>query len=140
MAWIRRYKQTNLISKISVDSNFTFSSNAWLCVFHCSHRLLCRKKSCTRLSVKIALISYWNDFSLIPLGIVLLRVALPKYAKILNVENLKRALYSTSVSMPLRNSSLRKMTVVQMVKSCSNTRSSSWLHNHNHNHRPIVWY
>ena len=26
------------------------------------------KVSCTRLSVKIALISYWNDFSLIPLG------------------------------------------------------------------------
>ena len=28
-------------SKISVDSNFTFSSYAWLSVFHCSHRLLC---------------------------------------------------------------------------------------------------
>ena len=26
------------------------------------------KVSCPRLSVKIALISYWNDFSLIPLG------------------------------------------------------------------------
>ena len=36
--------------------------------FHCSHRLLCWIKYHTRLSVKIALISYWNDFSLIPLG------------------------------------------------------------------------
>ena len=37
-----------LISKISVDSNFTFSSCAWLCVFHCSHRLLCWIKSRVR--------------------------------------------------------------------------------------------
>ena len=29
----------SLFSKISVDSNFTFSSYARLCVFHCSHRL-----------------------------------------------------------------------------------------------------
>ena len=29
------------ISKISVDSNFAFLSCTWLCVFHCSHRLLC---------------------------------------------------------------------------------------------------
>ena len=58
MVWIRRYKQKKLISKISVDSNFTVSSYAWLCVFHCSHRLLCGIKSCVRdFSVKIALIS-----------------------------------------------------------------------------------
>ena len=69
MVWIRRYKQKKLISKISVDSNFTFSSYAWLCVFHCSHRLLCWIKSRVRdFSVKIALISYWNDFSPTPLG------------------------------------------------------------------------
>ena len=37
------------------------------CVFHCSHRLLCWiKVSCIWISVKIALISCWNDFSLIP--------------------------------------------------------------------------
>ena len=46
MSWIIWYKQKNLISKISVDSNFTFSSYAWICVFHCSHRLLCWIKSC----------------------------------------------------------------------------------------------
>ena len=34
-----------LISKISVDSNFT---HAWLCVFHFSHRLLCWIKSRVR--------------------------------------------------------------------------------------------
>ena len=56
-------------SKISVNSNFTFSNYAWLCVFHCSHRLLCWIKSRVRdFSVKIALISYWNDFSPTPLG------------------------------------------------------------------------
>ena len=53
MVWIRRYKQENLISKISVDSNFTFSSYAWLFVFHCSRRLLCWIKSRVRnFSVK----------------------------------------------------------------------------------------
>ena len=31
----RRYKQKKLISKISVASDFTFSSYAWLCVIHC---------------------------------------------------------------------------------------------------------
>ena len=43
MAWIRRYKPKTwkkIISKMSVDSSFTFSSYAWLCVFHCFHRLL----------------------------------------------------------------------------------------------------
>ena len=69
MIWIRRYKPKKFISKISVDSNFTFSSYAWLCVFHCSHRLLCWIKSRVRdFSVKVAFISHWNDFSLIPLG------------------------------------------------------------------------
>ena len=71
MAWIRRYKQKKLISKISVDFNFMFSSYACICscVFHCSHRLLCLNKvSCMRLFVKIALISNWNNFSLIPFG------------------------------------------------------------------------
>ena len=42
------FKQKTLISKISVDSNFTFSSYAWLCVLHCSHRLLCWIKSRVR--------------------------------------------------------------------------------------------
>ena len=41
MAWIWKYKQKKLISKHWVDSNFIFSSYAWLCVFHCSHRLVC---------------------------------------------------------------------------------------------------
>ena len=48
MTWIRRYKQEKLISKISVDFNFTFFSYAWLCVFRCSHRLLCWIKSCVQ--------------------------------------------------------------------------------------------
>ena len=48
-------RQRKPISKISADSNFTFSSYAWLCVFHFSHRLLCWIKSCVRgFSVKIA--------------------------------------------------------------------------------------
>ena len=51
----RRHKQKKLISKILVDSSFAFSSYAWLCVFHCSHRLLCCIKSCVR-DFQIALI------------------------------------------------------------------------------------
>ena len=68
---LENINKKKLISKISVDSDFPFSSYAWLCVFHCSHRLLCWIKSRVRdFSVKIAFISYWNDFkfSLIPLG------------------------------------------------------------------------
>ena len=42
------HESKKLISKISVASNFTFSSYAWLCVFHCSHRLLCWIKSRVR--------------------------------------------------------------------------------------------
>ena len=38
------------LHKLSINSNVTFSSYAWLCVFHCSHRIL-----------------YWNYFSLISL-------------------------------------------------------------------------
>ena len=60
MTWIRRYK-TKLTSKISVDSNFTFSSYA------CSITLI---DYCVELSLidetfllKIALIPYWNYFS-----------------------------------------------------------------------------
>ena len=59
------------------------------------------KVLCTRLSVKNALISYWNDFSLIPFG----RVCFLEESyeimqkKISNFDN--SALYSTSGSMPL---------------------------------------
>ena len=49
----------------------------------------------------IALTSYWNDFSLYPLGNVLIRGELRKYAKNSNFENFQSTLYSTSVSMPL---------------------------------------
>ena len=49
------------ISKISVDSNFMFSSYAWLCVFHCSHRQLCWIKSLTQdfLWVLLSIILKW---------------------------------------------------------------------------------
>ena len=54
------------------------------------------KISSTILSVQIDLISYWNDFSLIPLGKCASRVGLRKDAKISNFEN---TLYSKSVSI-----------------------------------------
>ena len=103
MACIRRYKQKKLISKISVDSKCKFSSYAWLCVFHCSHLLLCWINSRVReflwklLSFHTEMISaqfLW--------GIVLLRGELRKYTQKLNFENFESALYSTSVSMPLK--------------------------------------
>ena len=56
--------------------------------------------SSTRFSVKIALISYWHDFSLIPLGNVLLRGELRKDATNSNFENFESTLYSKSGSMP----------------------------------------
>ena len=106
MTWIRRYTQKKLISKISADSNFTFSSYAWLCVFHCSHRLLCWIKSRVRdLSVEISLklLSFHTEMVLAKFlwGSVLLKGELRKYEKISNFENFESALYSTSGSMPL---------------------------------------
>ena len=45
ISWIRGYKGKNLFFKISADSNFAFSSYAWLFLFYCFHRLLCCIKS-----------------------------------------------------------------------------------------------
>ena len=102
MTWMRGYKQKMLISKISIDSNFTFSSYAWLCMFQCSHRLLCWIKSC-RQDFLWELLSYHtklfqpNSFW----GNVLLRGELQKDARNLNFENWESALYSKSGNMPL---------------------------------------
>ena len=60
------------------------------------------KVFCTRLSVKIALISHWNDFSLIPLEVCFFkRGELQKICKKPQFENFESTLYSTSGSMPL---------------------------------------
>ena len=82
MAWIRRYKRKKLISKISVNTNFMFSSYAWLCVFHCSHRLLCWIKSRVR-DFLWKLLSFHTEMisALFLWGSVLLREKLRKYAK-----------------------------------------------------------
>ena len=105
MAWIRRYKPKRLISKISVVSNFMFSSYACLCGFYCSHRTtVLNKVSCMRFYVKIALISYWNDFSLITLGEVCFLEE--SYENMQKIQNFESALYSTSGSMPLTHASL----------------------------------
>ena len=104
MTWIRRNKQKKLISKISADSNSTFSSYAWLCVFHCFHRLLCWIKSRTQnflwklLSFHTEMISAWFLWRS-----VLLRGELQKYAKNSHFENFESALYSISGSMPLKD-------------------------------------
>ena len=94
MAWIRRYKRKKLISKISVDSNFTFSNHAWLCVFHCSHRLLCLIKSRVR-----DFLWKWfqpNSFE----EVCFLEESYENMEKT-NFENFESAFYSTSGSMPL---------------------------------------
>ena len=61
----RKIWTKKLISKVLVGFNFKFPSYEWLCVFHCfdPQTIVFNKVSCTILSVKIALISYWNDFS-----------------------------------------------------------------------------
>ena len=88
-------KKKKLI-KISVDSNFTLSSYAWLCAFHCSHRLLCWRNS--RVNCAYFTLNWFQPNSF--WGIVLLGGELRKYAKNSNFENFESALYSTSVSMP----------------------------------------
>ena len=64
------------------------------------------KVPCTRFSVKIALISYWNDFSLFMGKCASQMESYEKMQTKLqkqnqNFENFQSALYSTSVSMPL---------------------------------------
>ena len=66
----KKKKKKKTISKISVDSSFTFTSNAWLCALAVLHRLLLvlNLVSSMILYMKIALILHWHDFCLIPLG------------------------------------------------------------------------
>ena len=71
-------------------------------VFHCSHRLLCWKVLCTRLSVKNCyhFILKWfepNSFG----EFCFLEESYRNMQKNSNFENFGSALYSTSVSMPL---------------------------------------
>ena len=105
MAWIRRYKPKTLISKISVDSSFMFSSYAWLCVFHCSPRLLCWIKSPER-DFLWKFLSFHTEMTsaLFLWGSVLLIGELRKYEKNSNFDNSESTLYSTSGSMPLISS------------------------------------
>ena len=58
------------------------------------------KVSYMRLSVKIALISYWNDFSLIPLGNLEVCFWEESYEYMQKIDNFESALYLTSRSMP----------------------------------------
>ena len=92
-------------SKISVDSSFMFSSYAWVCVFHCPHRLLCWIKSRVRDFLWKLLLFHTEMISSAWFlrGIVLLRGELWKYAKNSSFDNFESALYSTSVSMPLNS-------------------------------------
>ena len=116
MAWIRRCKQKQPISKISADSNSTFSSYAWSCVFHCSHRLLCCIKSRVR-DFLWKLLSFHTE--MVPAqflwGNVLLREELQKYATNSKVEIFESALNWTSGSMPLIAPAYMKLNVVLSI-------------------------
>ena len=116
MAWIKRCKQKQRISKISADSNSTFSSYAWSCVFHCSHRLLCWIKSRVR-DFLWKLLSFHTE--MVPAqflwGNVLLRGELQKYATNSKVEIFESALNWTSGSMPLIAPAYMKLNVVLSI-------------------------
>ena len=100
MTWIRWYKQKKHISKIWVDSNFTFSSFTWLCVFHCPHRLLCWIKSCQWDFLWKLLSFHTEAIGAYSFGEnVVLRGELRKDAKNSNLENFENALYSKSGSI-----------------------------------------
>ena len=131
MVWIRRYKQKELISKISVDSYFTFSSYAWLCVFHCSHRLLCWIKSHVWVFVFLffflwKLLSFHTEMISAQLlwGSVLLTGVHHKYAKNSHLKKFESALYLTSVSMPL---------IQDLCSNCDGIPHNSV------QHRNLVW-
>ena len=113
------YKQKKLISKISVDSNFTFSSYAWLCVFHCSHRP-CRLQCWIKRRVRDflwKLLSFHNKMVSAQFlwGGVLLRGELRKYSKNLKFENCDNALYSISWTMPLSFNFFKKSIFGQLL-------------------------
>ena len=98
MTWNRgyKYKKKKLISKISLDSNFTFTSYAW---FYCAplhHRLPVELRLVYDNYVQIALNSYWNDFSLIPLENVLFRGELQKDEQNPNFDKFESTLYIKS--------------------------------------------
>ena len=67
------YHESENINKKAYFQNFSwFQFYIFQCMIMCVTLLpqtaVLNKISCTKLSVKIAPISYWNDFSLIPLG------------------------------------------------------------------------
>ena len=102
MTWIRWCKQKRPISKISVHSNFTFSSYARLYVFHCSQRLLCWIKSRTQDFLwKVSSFHTEMISAQFLWGSVILRGELQRYAQYSNLKNFKSALYLTSGIMPL---------------------------------------
>ena len=69
MAWIERYKQKkNLFPKFQLIPILHFQVKHDYVCFIAPIDYCVTEVSCTRLSVKIALISYWNGFSLIPFG------------------------------------------------------------------------
>ena len=63
MTKIRRYQQNKVISKISLDSNFSFTNYALLCALALLHRAtVLNKFSDTRILAKMPLISQGNEF------------------------------------------------------------------------------
>ena len=103
-----------LICKISVDSNLTFSSYAWLykCVPLLPKTTVLNKVSCTRLFCENCshFILKWfqpNSFG----EVCFFRGEIQKYAKNSNFDNFESALYSKSVSMPLSFQVVSQVTV-----------------------------
>ena len=108
MTWIRRYKQEkSLHSGEKLFPKFQLipilrSQVTIMCVSFSTHTLL-NELSSTTLSIRIPLISYWNDFSLIPWGNMLLRGELRKDAKLSNFYNFESTFYLKSRSIPIGN-------------------------------------
>ena len=99
MTWIRRYKQKKKhISKISVDSNFLFTSYAWLCsvslphIDYCVELILIDKKM---LSFHKEVISA----KLLREKCATIRGVLQTDAINSNIDNFESALYIKSVSI-----------------------------------------
>ena len=92
-----------VISKISVDSNFTYTSYAWLCAVALLHRLLCYIKSRRQDFMWKLLLFHTETISASFLwGNALLGGELQIDAKNSNFEISESTLYIISESMPLK--------------------------------------
>ena len=106
-----------IIYKISVDSNFTYSSYAWLYVFHCSYRLRCWSlvnetfcENCSHFILKWFQPDFFGEMCFLE----------ESYKKMPKNSHFESAFYLKSASMPLT-------TIKQDLNFSLSFETSMWI-------------